>query len=379
MAGSRPTFSILVPCYQRAHLLPEALDSALAQEPDGVEIIVVNDGSTDDTHAVASRYVARHPERVKLVEQENRGVTLARAAGLAVATGEYIVFLDSDDLLEPGMIAACRRTLLRRPDADLLVGNAWAIVGNHRDRMPIDQAIPTPWPAVLDGNPFGCNFAVVPRADAVRRVGGLAVEGLKTCEDFDLWVRMVRARMTVVTIPDRLGCRRMTPSSLSRDPLLMLDGWLRVFDSCAAPDPRLAAVGRAVEAPIDRASWTRLRNGAVFNALGLALASDHGAATVDAILARLTEGGYDARYGAREFRLGAGHARFLARGARKTRAVPRAAIDAALVRRTLPPLTAWTARRLHLALNPHRDPVALWGTARWRVERLARRLLSGRT
>jgi hypothetical protein len=379
MPGDRPTFSILVPCYQRANLLPAALDSALAQEPDGVEIIVINDGSTDETHEVASRYVARHPERVRLVEQDNRGVTLARAAGFEIATGEYLVFLDSDDLLEPGMISACRRALARRPDAALLVGNAWAIVGDRRERLPMDQAASIGWPAVLERNPFGYTVAVVPRVDAVRGVGGLACQGFPTCEDFDLWVRLVRARMPVLTIPERLGSRRMTPGSLSRDPLLLLDGRHHVLDTAVAPDPRLAALGEAVEAPIDRARWARLRNGAVFNALGLALASDHDPVTVDVILGRLTAGAYDATYCTDEFRLGAQHALFLRSGPRRTRAVPRAAIDAALARHAFPPLTARMARRLHRALNPHRDPAALWGTAQWRVERLARRILSGLT
>jgi glycosyltransferase involved in cell wall biosynthesis len=122
MGGGGPTFSILVPCYQRATLLPAALESAVAQERDGVEIIVVDDGSTDETYAVADGYRARHPDRIRVVRQENRGVTLARAAAFAIARGDYLVFLDSDDLLEPGMIATCRRALAGRPDADLLVG-----------------------------------------------------------------------------------------------------------------------------------------------------------------------------------------------------------------------------------------------------------------
>src|SRR5262245_40854692 len=121
-----PRVSVLVPCYQQAHFLPAALDSALAQTAiDAVEIVIVNDGSTDATHEVASRYVAAHPDRVRLVEQPNRGLTLARAAGLAAARGDWLVFLDADDQLDPAMVATCLRAAAARPEASVVVGNAW--------------------------------------------------------------------------------------------------------------------------------------------------------------------------------------------------------------------------------------------------------------
>jgi hypothetical protein len=189
---------------------------------------------------------------------------------------------------------------------------------------------------------------------------------------------MVRAGMTVVTIPDRLGSRRMTPSSLSRDPLGMLAGRLFVLDAGAAFDPRLAGVGDAVGPPIDRARWARLRNAAVFDALGLALASDRDVATIAGILDRLVPGGYEDNDVAREFANGTRHGRMLKDVPRRTRALPHAGIDAALARAQLPLLSSATARRLHLALNPHRDPIALLGTARWRLERALRRILAAR-
>jgi len=371
------TFSILIPCYQRADLLPDALESALAQPTDGVEIVIINDGSTDATHEVAMRYVARHPDRVRLVEQANRGVTLARAAGFTVASGDFLVFIDSEDLLEPGMTDACRRTLARRPDADLLVGNAW-VAAAGRPRIAVDQAAVVTWPRVLDDNPYGYTVAVVPRADAVRRVGGLAVEDLPTCEDFYLWVRMLRCGMTVAPVPERLGCRRMGHGSLSQDPVLMLDGRLRVLDRCAAPDSRLEGAGRPAAPPISGAAYARLRNGAVFNALGLALALDHDAPEVAAILGRLVGGAFDPAYCGHEFAIGAEHARLGGRRTYHVRRLPRRAIDDALSAVGVPSLPPAVARRAHLALNPHQDPRALWGTLRWRVGRLARRILTAR-
>jgi glycosyltransferase involved in cell wall biosynthesis len=370
------TFSILIPCFQRAHLLPHAVDSALAQPADGVEIVIVNDGSTDGTHEVAMGYVTRHPDRVRLVDQPNRGVTLARAAGFAIATGNFLVFLDSDDLLEPGMIEACRRAVARRPDADLLVGNAW-LEGAFTVRMPVDQAVVASWPSCLDDNPYGHTVAVVPRADAVRRVGGLAVGDLPTCEDFDLWVRMLRCGMIVEPLTERLGCHRVGAGGLSQDPLLMLEGRLRVLDRCAAPDPRLASAGPP-GSPIPRAAYARLRNGAVFNALGLGLALGSEATAIAAILERLVGGAFDPAYCMSQFARGAEHARLGGQRTHPIRHVPRRAINDALDARGLPRFPAALAGRAHLALNPRQDPRALWGTLRWRVGRLAHRILSAR-
>src|SRR3989442_15247322 len=104
---SPPSFSIIVPCYRQAHFLPQALESALAQHGAAYEVIVVDDGSPDDTAAVAGHFVASHPERVHLVRQENRGLALARAAGLAVAAGGVPVFLPPAATPAPDTLAAC--------------------------------------------------------------------------------------------------------------------------------------------------------------------------------------------------------------------------------------------------------------------------------
>jgi glycosyltransferase involved in cell wall biosynthesis len=112
-----PLVSVVVPCYNQARFLGEAIESVLAQSHPLFEVVVVDDGSTDDTSEVAARYPG-----VRLVRQENRGLSGARNAGLARSRGEYVVFLDADDRLLPGALEAGVERLEARPACALVAG-----------------------------------------------------------------------------------------------------------------------------------------------------------------------------------------------------------------------------------------------------------------
>ena len=109
-AHDSPVVSVVIPCYRQAHFLPDAIESVLAQTYPHFEIIVVDDGSPDDTRAVAGRYPG-----VRCLRQRNRGLSAARNAGLAASIGTYVVFLDADDRLtpEPSPWASARWLLIR--------------------------------------------------------------------------------------------------------------------------------------------------------------------------------------------------------------------------------------------------------------------------
>ena len=92
-----PKVSVIIPTYQRSHLVGQAIESVLAQTYCDYEIIVVNDGSTDNTGEILAQY----GDRIVAIHQENRGLPAARHAGIRVAQGQYIAFLDDDDLWEP--------------------------------------------------------------------------------------------------------------------------------------------------------------------------------------------------------------------------------------------------------------------------------------
>jgi len=108
--------SIVIPCYNASRWLAAALESALAQTWPHTETIVVNDGSTDESLAVATRFADRG---VVVLDQPNRGASAARNAGLRAARGEFIQFLDADDLLSPDKIAAQIGLLAGRPPGTL--------------------------------------------------------------------------------------------------------------------------------------------------------------------------------------------------------------------------------------------------------------------
>src|SRR5215208_7628052 len=112
-----PLVSVVIPCYNQAHFLGEAIESVLAQSYPYFEIIVVDDGSPDDTSEVAARY----PE-VRLVRQENQGVSGARNSGFARSEGEYVVFLDADDRLLPEALEAHLEHLEAHPECAFVSG-----------------------------------------------------------------------------------------------------------------------------------------------------------------------------------------------------------------------------------------------------------------
>ena len=114
----RPFFSTIIPTYNRAHLLEATLDSALAQEFDGHEVIVVDDGSTDETPDLLARYA----DRVCLLRQDQRGPGAARNLGIRRARGTYLTFLDSDDLWFPWTLATFERAIREHGSPSFLVG-----------------------------------------------------------------------------------------------------------------------------------------------------------------------------------------------------------------------------------------------------------------
>ncbi len=122
-------FSIVIPAYNYAQYLRRAVDSVLGQEGDDFEIVIIDDGSTDETPEVGGRFKHEHPGRVRYVRQENSGPATARNRGIRESTGRFLIFLDADDRLLPGALQ-CFREFCKEDDT---IG---MVFGGHRATHP---------------------------------------------------------------------------------------------------------------------------------------------------------------------------------------------------------------------------------------------------
>ncbi len=183
--------SVIIPTYNRAGEVVRAIDSALGQTYPAVEVIVVDDGSTDETSAqLADRYGAR----IRLFSQANRGRSAARNRGLREARGSFILFVDSDDALLPDMVATQLSYLERQPGAGFVHSHALMTDPTGRPRRPpvlmgatLDPAQP-PFASLVMGQSLLINTALI-RREALDRAGGFDEE-LHVSEDWDLWLRL---------------------------------------------------------------------------------------------------------------------------------------------------------------------------------------------
>lgn len=196
-----PSVSVVIPVYNRGALAGPTVDSALEQDlpPDEVEIILVDDGSTDDTFSVLQRLYGQNP-RVRLFSTPNGGVARARNFGLEKAQGEFIAFLDHDDLWLPEKLRLQREVLRAHPEAGVAYC-LWRNVDEQgRDIGRSSILSHEEWKHLPTGDIFlrlmHHNFIIsmtIPmmRTALVREVGGFDPE-IVPCDDWDLWIRMAR-------------------------------------------------------------------------------------------------------------------------------------------------------------------------------------------
>lgn len=217
-----PLVSIVTPCYNAAPWLAAALDSALAQTYRPLEIIAVDDGSTDATPAILTDYASRHPDTLRVLTQPNRGQCAAANAGLAVSKGHYIKFFDADDLLSPDAVATQISALACKPRH--LAYGTWGRFrtkpeetkftphpGWHDSDSPLDWLCET-WG---DTEPmYQCALWLIPRP-LIDAAGGWD-ERLSLINDFEFFTRLVLASAGIVHTPAaRLHYRSGLPGSLS--------------------------------------------------------------------------------------------------------------------------------------------------------------------
>ena len=212
-APAPPYVSALIPVFNGAATIARAVDSALAQSlARSLEVIVVNDGSTDSTPAVLKRY---YPQII-VVNQPNRGLAAARNAGAAIAKGEYLAFLDADDIWLPNKLALTTAALDRASDAVLAYSDITPVddEGSELPSSPITPELAhapsmsellTRWWPILPS-------AVVMRRNSYEICGGFCERFRRSYEDVDLWLR-AREQGNFIFLDARLLKYRTTPVS----------------------------------------------------------------------------------------------------------------------------------------------------------------------
>jgi glycosyltransferase involved in cell wall biosynthesis len=222
----RPLVSVIIPCYNQAHYLGETIESVLKQTHQSFEIIVVDDGSTDNTSEVASSY-----SQVKLLRQENQGrPAVGRNHGFRESTGEYVVFLDSDDRLVPDALEAGLKYLTDYPERAFVSGHA-RFIDAEGSSLPTEQRACVErdhYEALLNENYIWTPGTVMFRRSALERAGCFNPSlKMKGSEDYDLYLRL--ARESPVYCHDRAVVEyRQHGSSLSRNSATMLKATLTV-------------------------------------------------------------------------------------------------------------------------------------------------------
>jgi glycosyltransferase involved in cell wall biosynthesis len=250
--GAPPTFSVVIAAHDVAGYIGEAVASALTQSVPPLEVIVCDDGSSDDLEEALEPY----RDEIVLLRQRQRGVGAAKAAAAAVAEGDFIAVLDADDTYEPQRLELLGELAAARPDLDLLTSDGTVEldgrplgrfseifsgfeVERQRERM-LEVCYLFPLAAI--------------RRSAYEAVGGFDPE-LRSGVDWDLWIRLMLtgSRAGHVTAP--LATYRIRPGSVTSDTLRRARGHVRVLEKAAA-NPAATSTDRQI---IDRSLRERRR------------------------------------------------------------------------------------------------------------------------
>ena len=224
MSADKSDVAIVIPTYNHAHFLRAAIESALSQNPKPREIIVVDDGSSDHPEEVAQSF-----RDVRIVRQANAGLAAARNRGLRESAAAYVLFLDADDRLLPGALAAGLKSLAEDETAAFTYGKYTIVIASTAERT---EAVNTPVPKqafahFLRENCVGMHGTVMYRRAGIERAGGFR-EHLRACEDYDLYLRLARD-WPVLCHDARCAEYWHHDANMSRDPAFMLRSALEVL------------------------------------------------------------------------------------------------------------------------------------------------------
>jgi glycosyltransferase involved in cell wall biosynthesis len=224
-----PTISVVIPAYNAGGLIAECLKSVLAQSYQDFEIILVNDGSPDTD--LLERALAPYQQRIRYIRQDNRGPSGARNQGILQAEGEYIAFLDSDDVWLPQHLSEQIAMLRKDPSLDLVYSDSMLVregrqVGNAFGLEP--QHPPVSFEKILTEEcTVGTSSTLAKRQALID--AGLFDEQFRCCEDFDLWLRMSFRGAKISYQSSVHLLHRLAPESLSGNRYVMKRARIEVY------------------------------------------------------------------------------------------------------------------------------------------------------
>jgi len=271
---SQPLVSVIVPAFNAARTLGETLRSASAQTCRDIEIVVVDDGSTDGTCEIARQH-AQDDDRILLIRTENRGVAAARNTAIAASRGTYVAPLDADDFWHPEKLARQVAAFeAAGPEAGLVYTWFRLIDGKGLVFAPS----PTPrvegvvlhrhlaWNFISNASSALIRRAILPREPYARALREAGNEG---CEDFLLQLQ-IACRFRFACVPAFLTAYRKLPDSMSADTARMLRSRLQAFEILAPSLPRSAApiVRREVARTNTKLAFCLLEGGEHATAIG---------------------------------------------------------------------------------------------------------------
>ncbi len=226
------TVDVIVPAFNAAKTLPFALESVSAQTFDDWRVLLVDDGSTDNTAQVAAPFLQRFGPRIQYIKQENRGLPAARNTAIRASTAEFLALLDADDAWLPCRLAESVKVLRERPQAGLAYGGVTCIdaegrpgktfVGSRRGAE--GRIAPRIYMRKID---LPCPTVIFRRSCV--DVVGCFDETMRATEDRDLWLRIAQ-RYEVAFVPMVLAYYRVSPGSMTGDPQRMFQAQMQFIE-----------------------------------------------------------------------------------------------------------------------------------------------------
>lgn len=231
--NSMPLISVVIPTYNYAIYLPRAIESVLVQTYEHFELIIVDDGSTDNTAAVMEAYKSRYPDRIHYIYQKNGGPNAARNKGIDSAQGEFVALLDADDEWFPDKLAKQISFALENTNVGMIgCGFRWVkddgtIICDGRGESPPPRCDLIRYLKIRNFN-FGGSSGVLIKKECFRVVGKFD-ESLKGSEDRDMWLRIAN-QFEIMNLPDILVVIHYHDTNCHTDHSRMLNSRFKFID-----------------------------------------------------------------------------------------------------------------------------------------------------